>query len=182
MAAAETAGGNVLLIDANIRSPSVHRRFGIPLELGLRDCEASAKPLIHIRASGWHGLSLVTAGSDNRRSLHALQRSGQLDTLAAQLATDFQFVLWDAPPFNVYPDAGFLAPFVDGVVIVIESDRTRIEEVAELRRRLDYLDIAVLGAVLNRSRRYFGARRRSRSERLPVPRPKHNSLPWLLGG
>ena len=182
MALAEAAGANVLLIDANIRSPGIHHRFGISLELGLRDCETSSNPVIQIRPSGWHGLSLVTAGSENRRSLQALQRSGRLNALSAQLAADFEFVVWDAPPFNFFPDAGFLSPFVDGAVVVVEADRTKIEDLVELRRRLDDLDVPVLGAVLNRTGRYFGAgRRRRRSAArhlLPGLRLKQSMLPW----
>lgn len=183
MALAEAAGVNVLLIDANIRSPGVHHRFGISLEMGLRDCEASANPVIEIRPSGWSGLSLVTAGSENRRSLQALQRSGQLKALSAQLAADFEFVVWDAPPFNVFPDAGFLSPFVDGAVVVVEADRTKIEDLIELRRRLGHLDVPVLGAVLNRTGRYFAPRRRRRRAAarhlLPSLRLKQHLLPWV---
>lgn len=181
VALAENGDAQVLLIDANTRSPGVHRRFDIPLEFGLRDCEASVNPVIHIRPSGWNQLSLVTAGSENRRSLHALQRSGRLHRLAAQLAADFEFVVWDAPPFNIYPDAGFLAPFIDGAVIVVEADRSRIEDLADLRRRLDYLEVPMLGAVLNRTGRYFGARRARRwpaRNGLPAIKPKERRLPW----
>ena len=165
IALAEASRSKVLLVDANTRSPGLHRRFAIPLEFGLRDCNFFETPVIHIRPSPWPRLSLVTAGSDNERSLHALRRSGRLDSLAAQLEREFEFVVWDAPPFNIYPDAGFLAPFVDGTVIVAECDRTKSEDLLELRQRLDRLNLPILGVVLNRGNHYFGSRRRAKKAR-----------------
>ena len=58
----------------------------------------------------------------------------------------------DGPPITVYSDAAILAPLVDGVVLVVEAEKTRWEVVSQAKRTLEESGGRILGAVLNRQR------------------------------
>lgn len=154
----EMTGRNVVIVDANLRAPGVHRKFSIDMNNGLRDWESeSAERTVHPSAE-CPQLSIMPAGSDNGRSLHTLQHSGRLARLAAQLKRDFGFVLWDTPSLNLYSDGKVLLPHVDGVLVVVEGDGTRLDALAKLNEELAGGSAPVLGAIINRSGRYYGPR------------------------
>ena len=154
----EIREASVVIVDANLRAPGVHRRFSIDLDNGLRDWKPEAvERTVHSTAE-CRQLSVMPAGSNNGRSLHTLQHSGRLGQLVAQLRRDFSFVLWDTPPLNLYPDGKLLLPHVDGVLVVVEGDGTRLDALEELYEELSGGGAPVLGAIINRSGRYYGPR------------------------
>jgi Mrp family chromosome partitioning ATPase len=150
---------SVLIVDANFLAPAVHQKYSVSPENGLRDWEpAGSKCVIHAIAAHPR-LSVITAGSANGRSLHTLQRNGFLERLAAQLRQDFRYVLWDTAPLIPYPDGRYLLRHVDGVVVVVESDGTTIESLAEFNSVLAESSAQILGVIMNRLGRYaIGAR------------------------
>ena len=155
---AEMNGANVVIVDANVRSPGVHEKFSMPLEDGLRDWEPNSPERTVHPCPGCGHLSVMPAGNSNGRSLHTLAQSGQLDQLAAWLTDAFSFVLWDTPPLNLYPEGRFLLRHVDGVLVVVEGDRTTRESLAELCG-LVADNGTLLGVIMNRTGRYsIGAR------------------------
>jgi polysaccharide biosynthesis transport protein len=169
---AEMNGASVAIVDANLRAPSVHRKFSIPIEHGLRDWDP-AKPNGALRRSPWDRLLVMSAGAGSEPSIHHLHQSGRLEALVERLKQEVGYVIWDTPPMNLYPDAGFLLPYVDGVLIVVEADATRVDGVAELQEQLAFVNASVLGVIINRSGRYFLNERRgiSRHGRRLVHRP-----------
>jgi succinoglycan biosynthesis transport protein ExoP len=167
---AEASGGNVVVVDANLRSPGVHRVFSISLKDGLRDWEPELSERNTHRSADFEQLSIIPAGSDNGRSLHMLERSGRLGQLAARLRQEFTYVIWDSPPLNLYPDGRFLLPYIDGVLVVVEGDGTRLDMLTELCEQLTTGTTPVLGVIMNRAGRY------SLSSR-PVPNRAIRRLP-----
>ena len=158
-ALAEMTGASVVIVDANLRSPGVHRKLSIEHDPGLRDWEPdSAERTIHPSAE-YRQLSVMPAGSNNGRSLHTLQHSGRLEQVAARLKQDFSYVLWDTPPLTLYPDGRFLLPYVDGVLVVVEGDGTRLEMLSELHGQLASSNAPLFGVIMNRSGRYAIAAR-----------------------
>ena len=74
-----------------------------------------------------------------------------------ELRKQFEFVIFDLPPANVYADTSILAPRLDAALIVIEADRTRVPEVERTRRSLERVGVKLVGSVLNRRRNYIPA-------------------------
>ena len=74
-----------------------------------------------------------------------------------QLREQFDFVIFDLPPVNVYGDALILGPRLDAALIVIEADRTRVPDVERTRRTLERAGVRFVGSVLNRRRNYIPA-------------------------
>jgi Mrp family chromosome partitioning ATPase len=80
-----------------------------------------------------------------------------VDSLLTRLRPQFDFIVIDGPPVNRYADASVLATKVDGVILVVEADRTPVVEAEAAKRQLDKVGARILGVVLNRRRSYIPA-------------------------
>jgi len=144
----------VLLVEGNLRMPSLARLLAVAPADGLSeflDGKATADGLV-VRIEKLN-LSAIVAGNSGRQSLDL----EQVANLLARLRPQFDFIIIDAPPVNRYADASILAPRVDGVILVVEADRTPVAEAESAKRQLDKVDARILGVVLNRRRSYIPA-------------------------
>lgn len=144
----------VLLLEANVRTPC----FGIMLPLstaaGLTDFAAGrAAPEALLTRLDDLNVSVIAAGSAPSPTVSV----EVVDTLLARLQTQFDFVIIDGPPVNSYADASVIATKVDGVILVVEADRTPVAEAEAAKRQLDKIGARILGVVLNRRRSYIPA-------------------------
>jgi len=143
----------VLLVEANMRSPSLARSLPLAEGPGLSDYLAGeASPDSLVKRLGDVNLSVVTAGD----------RPGVVDceaiiTAIAELTPSFDFVIIDAPPVNRYADVSLLGPKVDGVILVVQADETPVVEAENAKRTLDRVGARIFGVVLNRQKSYVPA-------------------------
>ena len=135
----------VLIIDADLRRPSVHRALGIEAHTGLSDALVGATgplPLIHVSRR----LSVLPAGRPDPNPLARLSPD-RIQPLLADCASRFDWVLVDTPPVGSEADAQLLARFVQGVIFVIRAGAAPYSvverAVAELGRD------CIIGTVLN---------------------------------
>lgn len=141
-----------VLVDANLRTPSQHLAFRLERTGGLTELASqSLAPEAAVRRGAGSALPVVTAGrpAGTPSSILGLP---PLKTALDQYRARFDWVVVDGPPITVYSDASILAPLVDGVVLVVEAERTRWEVVSQARRILEESGARILGAVLNRQR------------------------------
>jgi capsular exopolysaccharide synthesis family protein len=142
-------GARVLLIDADLRRPSLHTALEVSNEAGLSHVLAGLTELgAAIRPTDQPNLSVITAGTAPANPSELLASNG-MKTLLAGLE-DFDWVIIDTPPVLPVTDAVVLAQAVWGVVFVIGAESTRRPEV---ERALDLLRGSgrrLIGAVLNR--------------------------------
>lgn len=143
-------GSRVLLVDADLRKPSLHSMLQMKNESGLSNCLSSHEsPLsVVLQHSDLQSLHIMTAGPipPDPSELLSSKRFGEV---LRQLEENFDFVFIDAPPVLMVTDPVVMAQNVDGVVLVIRAGVTRR---SFLRRALDLLASSrskVLGAVLN---------------------------------
>lgn len=141
-----------VLVDANLRSPSQHLAFGLERTGGLSELATQGlAPETAVRRGPGSPLPVVTAGRPAASATAALG----LPTLRAaieQFRARFAWVIVDGPPITVYTDAAILASLVDGVVLVVEAEKTRWEVVSQAKRAIEESGGRILGAVLNRQR------------------------------
>jgi len=152
-ALAAEKGSRVLLVEANLRSPSLTRVLGLNGGPGVADFlsgHASAETLV-TRIDGLN-LSVVHAGSRT-----VVVDGEAIGNLIAQLAPQFDFTIIDAPPVNHYADASVLSGKVEGVVLVVAADQTPVADAEAAKRNLDRVGARILGVVLNRRRLYVPA-------------------------
>jgi len=135
----------VLLIDADLRQPSVHEHLGVGNQIGLSEAlhgDWRELPLIEVSPL----LTLLPAGQPEPNPLTALT-SARMRVLLDECAARFDWVLLDAPPVGLLPDAQLLARLTHTVVFVIGAGSTPFPEVekaiAELGRE------CIIGTVLN---------------------------------
>jgi capsular exopolysaccharide synthesis family protein len=139
----------VLLVEANLRSPSLASRLPVN-GAGLGDVFAGrTRPEDAVVQIGSTNLSLLHAGAKA-----AVVDCDALAAILARLRPQFDFIIVDAPPVNGYADVAILAPKMDGVILVVEADRTPVVEAETAKRSLDRVGARLFGVVLNRQRAY----------------------------
>jgi polysaccharide biosynthesis transport protein len=142
------SGRRTLLIDADLRRPSAHRLWELPLEPGL--CEylrdQSDLPDV-IGPAPLANLRVMSAGSCDEEALTALARR-DLRSLFATLRAEFDFIILDSAPVLHVADTLVIGQQVDAVVLAIMNDVSRIPEVLSAHDLLASLGIQVLGAVV----------------------------------
>jgi capsular exopolysaccharide synthesis family protein len=143
----ERSGRRVLLVDADLRAPSIHTRFRLPNPTGLSNGLSSQSgpfPVVDVSSR----LAVLTAGPAEADPMEVLI-SNRMRALLVEAASHFDWVLLDTPPVALLSDAHLLAWLTDGVVLVIEAGKTPSKVV---RRAIAELGAErVIGTVLNRS-------------------------------
>jgi capsular exopolysaccharide synthesis family protein len=141
----ESYARRVLLIDADLRQPSLHKVFDVPNGAGLSEAIQStsrALPLVEFSPS----LTLMPGGRPTSNPLAALS-SDRMRLLLEDVAERFDWVLLDAPPVGLLPDGLILGRLTGACVLVIRAGATPFEAVeravAELGRE------SIIGTVLN---------------------------------
>ncbi len=147
-------GSRVLLIDADLRRPSLHKDFGKPRSPGLTNSIAQIEqggiletPAIH--ETDVERLSLMPAGHSTPSPAELLS-SERLAKLIADCRSIFDYVIIDAPPILGLADAVVLSRMADGVVLVAAAGHTGKENFRVAVRRLQQVQAPLLGVVLNR--------------------------------
>jgi capsular exopolysaccharide synthesis family protein len=161
-------GFETVLIDADLRAPSVHRVLGLERSPGLTEVLLDgAEPAVDRSEEG--SLQVITAGRPVEDAV-GLLAGPDFEVLLDKLAAT-SFVMVDTPPAGLFADAGAVARSCDGYLLVVRAGAGRRGDLEETIGRLDQVGALPLGAVLNRSRlpasRYtYGRRRRSLPARL----------------
>lgn len=143
-------GEKVLLIDADLRNPSLHRTLELPNEHGLSSLlvsDAALAPLV--RATPTENLSLLTVGQIPPNPAELLSGPGMERVLNLAIA-QFDHVILDGPPILGLADAPLLARSVDGTVFVLEAGRTRATQARQALDRMFAIRAVIVGAVLTK--------------------------------
>ncbi len=142
----------VLMVDCDLRRPSLHSLFGVPNDRGVTSAllEQSEGPL-PIQETGVAGLRLLASGPLPPRPADLLG-SRRMGALIERLRGEADMVLFDTPPVVAVTDAAVLAPRVDGVLLVLQAGHTRRDRAREARQMLEKVKANIIGVVLNGSR------------------------------
>jgi polysaccharide biosynthesis transport protein len=143
-------GLRVLIIDADLRKPSLHRVLGCDNTLGLTQyLVGSSAPPDAFQATPLPNLILLPCGPlpPNPAELLAGPRMATLLSVAAE---EFDLVIVDAPPVAGLADAPLLASISLGTLLVVEANRTHRRVVAAALKRLLFARAEVVGVVLNK--------------------------------
>src|SRR5271157_2483668 len=142
------SGQKTLLIDADLRCPSIHRLFDLTLDPGLSELlrgEVAFEDVIVFTAV--EELKVLTAGKCDTQTLRILSQGG-LGGLFARLKEQFDFVIVDSSPILPVADAQIIAQQVDAVLFSILADVSRKTKILAAYQRIAALGVKVLGAVV----------------------------------
>ncbi|MGE4351995.1 MAG: CpsD/CapB family tyrosine-protein kinase [Bdellovibrionales bacterium] len=144
----------VLLVDLDLRKPSLHRYLGLNPELGLTDYLAGRNELSEcLLRLPFERLTTLPAGRQLEQSSELLG-SPQMSALAAELKSRYpdRMVIYDMPPLLAQDDPLTFLPHVDAFLLVVQDGVTRAQDV---KRSMDILSQAnVIGTVLNNRERF----------------------------
>jgi non-specific protein-tyrosine kinase len=148
-----------ILIDADMRRPTVHQKFGVMNRLGLSNLFVYSIENIPaaIQTADVPGLSLITSGSLPPNPSELLT-SRKMTEILDRLNQEFDLILIDTPPVLTVTDAVSLAPGMDGVILVAKPGFTKLSAFKQTLEQLEAVGARALGVVLNgvnpRSRKY----------------------------
>jgi capsular exopolysaccharide synthesis family protein len=144
------AGKKVLLIDADMRLPSIAKKMEIPNDLGLSDILVNAGDKVGISIhktlvnENWH---IMTSGSIPPNPSELLG-SNRMKKLLEVLSEKYEFIIVDLPPVTVVTDATILSPVLDGIAVVVKENSTDKRALNECVRLLRMSEAKILGFVM----------------------------------
>jgi capsular exopolysaccharide synthesis family protein len=143
------AGSRVVLVDGDLRNPSVAKALGLEGGVGLTTALLGRASLAEvIQPWGDTGMSVLPAGQIPPNPSELLG-SRPMAELFEKLAADFDFVLIDSPPLVPVIDAVLLQRLTGGLVMVVAAERTRKKDLATALTSLQTVEVAPAGFVLN---------------------------------
>lgn len=144
------AGKKVIIIDADLRKPMQHRFFKLTNFDGLTSILTGEKEFSSvIRESGINNLKILTSGVTPPNPSELLG-SKKMDSILEQAKEEADSVLVDVPPVIAVTDGLVLASKVDGVVLVVASQETHREMVAQAKENLEKVKANIVGTVLTK--------------------------------
>ena len=144
------SGKKVILVDCDLRRPSLHNFFNARNTPGftdmMRDDSLMSKP--PLQETGVANLSLLSSGTipPNPAELIASRKMNQLITA---LQSQADVVLFDAPPIIAVTDAALLATKVDAALLVISAGKTKRDHAKKAKALLEKVNAHLIGTVLN---------------------------------
>ena len=145
----------VLLIDADLRKPGLHRALHMPNEFGLRnllreEANLETAPISSFcRPTQFPNLSLLSSGTGSEEVVELLH-SPLVADLLARLTREFDMVLIDTPPMLHMADARIIARQADGAILVLRASSTGREQAEDARNLFDHDRVRLVGTILNR--------------------------------
>lgn len=140
---------SVCLVDANLRSPCLHRYFGIQNVKGLAEAVLERGPIQDFaQRISEHNLWVMPSGVASA-GLSVSLAAEQLQSRMVELRSVFKRVVIHSPPLGLDTDPLLLGRWTDGVVLVVEAHSTRRETARRAKENLETADVRMLGVVLN---------------------------------
>lgn len=149
LAAAFSQMGKTLLLEVDLRKPSIGESLNLESKSGLSDLilgAVSSAQIIHTLDT-LPQLSIITSGRLPPKPLQLLASPKFEETLDA-LKQEFDYIILDAPPTLPVSDSSILGNKVDGVVFAIKADETKVKVAESALLRLQKSNVKVIGAVL----------------------------------
>ena len=145
-------GRRTLLIDGDLRRPSIHRRFDVPSVVGLSNVLTAGLPWRSAlaKSSEFPSLDILPVGPPSRRAADLV--GPQLSVLLEDACTEYDLVILDTPPLLGFPEPLQMAVAVDGVLMVAVAGRTHRKALGSAIATLKRLRANVVGIVLNEVR------------------------------
>lgn len=145
-----TAGLRTLILDCDLRNPSMHKLFDAQLTPGCSEVLCQEVDVSDaVQPTSVPNLWLIPAGQCSNRVISALAQGHPLETLFNRLRGQFDFIVVDSCPVLPVADTLLVGQHVDGVVLSILQDISQLPKVQTTAERLTQLNIPLLGTVVN---------------------------------
>ncbi|MGG3280303.1 CpsD/CapB family tyrosine-protein kinase [Paenibacillus solani] len=146
-------GKRVLLIDADMRKPSLHRVFSVPNHQGLSTLLIGHTSVQDsIQETIVSNLSLLPSGPVPANPAE-LMDSAVMRELLEQLKPEYDVILLDTPSVLSVSDSVIVSALCDGVVMIVASGKVRKDHLRKAKEQLDHVNAHMLGIVINKEAR-----------------------------
>lgn len=141
-------GNKVLLIDADMRKPTIHRKLRLPNAKGLTSVLVGFCTAEEAIQNVDQLFDVLTSGPLPPNPSEMLY-SEVMDVLCKGLEDHYDYIVFDTPPFGIVSDALVLAPRTAGVVLITKSGVTTTDQLSRTKEMMDSVGTKILGAILN---------------------------------
>lgn len=139
----------VLLIDGNLRNPSIHQLFKVSNEVGLTDVVSEKKTFCEaITKCNIENLDLLTSGPIPMDPAELLE-SEKMKELLSHIKPLYDLILVDSPSVLEVTDTKVLANLCDGVILVVQKAKTKLEAAQESKKVLEFAKAPLVGVIVN---------------------------------
>jgi non-specific protein-tyrosine kinase len=143
------SGLRVVVVDADLRRPRLHKLYGLDLDEGLTGFLVDGKLDGKLQPTEVEGVSILTRGDELPPNPTELLGSQSMGELLQQISSQTDVVLIDSPPVLPVADSALLASMVDGVLLVLEAGRTRPAAAQQAIKNIQNGGGNLVGVVLN---------------------------------
>lgn len=169
------AGNRVLIIDADLRRPRVHKVFKLSNHKGLTNVLANQYSIDDVTQVTGTEVTVITSGPipPNPSELLGSQKMKDIITQLKQL---YDVIIIDAPPVGMVTDAAILSTIVDGTILVVASGKTEIDGAKRAKQLLENVGARIVGVVMTMmpvsKKGYYGYQYYSYEEQEVTPKRK----------
>lgn len=140
----------VLIIDCDLRNPSVHRMFGISNTIGLTDVLIGNKTFKQcVQNTEVKNLKVLTTGNIPNNPAEILN-SNRMRSFIEETKEHFDYVFIDTPPIGIVSDAGIVSTYSDGIILVAASNEVDDNVIKLSKDRLVKVNANIIGCILNK--------------------------------
>ena len=158
-------GSKVLLIDGDLRIPSIAKKLDIESFQGLADLlRGKGAQISEFKSHLLNNWFILPAGEIPPNPSELLG-SGRMEKILNQLREIFDYIIIDLPPVNIVSDAVSISSLISGMIVVIREEYTEKKELERCFRQLKLSNVNVLGCVMNGAKSGSGSYGRYRRYR-----------------
>ena len=141
-------GKRVLIIDCDLRKPSLHRKFNVSNEEGLTDVLVGTSKLNNVMKKIDDNLYLLTTGTLPPNPAE-IMGSNTMENFLEQCKINFDYIILDTPPILPVTDSKLLAIKADATVVVVRSEISKSKHVSQAFKELEKVNANIIGTILN---------------------------------
>jgi capsular exopolysaccharide synthesis family protein len=145
-------GSRVLLIDADLRIPSIAKKLDIESSPGLADLLRGRGAQVSEFKSPLHNNWFVLPSGDIPPNPSELLGSSRMASILAKFREMFDYIIIDLPPVNIVSDAVAISSLISGMIVVIREEYTEKKELERCFRQLKLSNVNILGCVMNEAK------------------------------
>ncbi|MDD3225153.1 MAG: CpsD/CapB family tyrosine-protein kinase [Clostridium sp.] len=151
---AET-GKKVLLIDCDLRKPSIHKKFNISNNRGISNLLIGQHKFADVIQRYTENLYVLTSGTIPPNPSEMLS-SRKMKAFLEEARKTFDFIILDTPPVIAVTDAQLLSTMVGGVLLVVASGQAEISATQRAKELLEQVKANIIGVVVNKAEVHSG--------------------------
>lgn len=138
----------VILLDCDLRTPSIHKAFGLSNDIGLSDVVVEKAPISMAMQDFSNNLTILTSGKLPPNPADILGSNAMVEVLE-KLKEDFDYLVIDTPPIQAFADAQILSTKADGTILVVRAEKTHKDLVYNTLNLIKKVNSKVIGIVIN---------------------------------